>query len=97
MTAEHPAERHKEQRAMLAAALDAHPALKKLPQEERPLPYLTPDVVGLDYGHGRERISFRIQDKRWWGDLNQFRARQLADDLVNGLRERIREAKRARK
>lgn len=81
---------------MLLDALHAHPAWKKLEREGKPLPipYMMPDVVGLDWGTGKAQIRFRVEDNRWWAGLNQLRARILADFLVSGLREKIRESRK---
>jgi hypothetical protein len=93
---EHPAERHQEAKKLLGDALRAHPAYKKLVAEGKPLwlPYMTHDVVGLDYGEGKAQIRFRCEDPTWHSIRNQFEARRLADFLVFQLREKLREAKR---
>lgn len=69
------------------AALAEHPAIRKLPENERPRLNCIPECIQV-FSHGAE---YCLDDPRWWVRMNHRRARVLADFLVDGIRAAIRE------
>jgi hypothetical protein len=75
-------------------ALAEHPALKRLPIDERPTFWGTPEGYKLCAVDGS--TEFGAEDPRWYVAVkNPLQARQMVDELVNGLRDRIRAGRRA--
>lgn len=92
----HPAERRAFERGLLGEAIRGHPAMRRMAPADLPLPYLTPDVIGLDWDGDGRRVSYRLEDPTWWRSCRTPReARILAIMLVDEMRAAIRAARRA--
>lgn len=79
--------------AWVHEAMEAHPALRGKAHGIHFMPL--PDCCYVVTEDGGRDVEYRITSPRWCVPLTRRGARELADQLVTGLRERVREARRA--
>lgn len=77
--------------AWVHEAVQAHPSIRAGARLPFVMPY--PDRIVASWG-GTDYEIRSIPHRPWWHPATERHARQLADELLTGLRERIRETKR---
>lgn len=79
--------------ALVHEALQDHPSLRGKAHGIHFMPLA--DCCYVVTEDGGRSVEYRITSPRWWAPDTERSARDIADQLVTGLRERIREARRA--